>query len=74
MSFTIQKCNIKTIRPGDSRWLLNDGFVMAPRAGLEISIQCPMEYFAILQTAIDNSWITPVAHVYGKELTMDALR
>lgn len=74
MTFTIQDSNIKTIRPGDSKWLLDDGFIMSPRAGLEISIHCPTNYYAILQTAIDNNWITPVAHVYGKELTMDALR
>jgi len=74
MNFTINHCNIRTIRPGDSKWLLDDGFVMSPRAGFEISRHCPDSYIAILQTAIDNDWITPVAHVYGKELTMDALR
>lgn len=74
MNFTTHNCNIRTIRPGDSKWILNDGFMMSPRAGLEISIHCPLEYYAILQTAIDNDWITPVAHVYGKDLTMDALR
>lgn len=74
MTFTLHECNIRTIRPGDKKWLLNDGFVIAPRAGLEISCQCPDSYIAILQTAIDNSWIIPVAHVYGKELTMDTLR
>ena len=66
--------NIKTIRPGDKKWWLEDGFIMSPRAGFEISKHCPDTYVSMLQQAIDNDWITPVAHVYGKELTMDALR
>ena len=54
--------------------MLTDGFVISPRAGFEISDDCPYNHLQILQTCIDRGWIKPVAHVYGKELTMDALR
>jgi len=66
--------NIRTIRPGDPKFMLTDGVVMSPRAGFEISNNCPSEYRKILSTAINAGWLKPVAHVYGKELTMDALR
>ena len=66
--------NIRTIRQGDAKFMLKDGVVICPRAGFEISKDCPYNHLQILQTCIDQGWIKPIAHVYGKELTMDALR
>ena len=66
--------NIRTIRQGDAKFMLKDGVVVCPRAGFEISNNCPAEYKSIFITAINAGWLKPVAHVYGKELTMDALR
>jgi hypothetical protein len=74
MQITSKTTNIRTIRPGDTKFMLTDGFVISPRAGFEISDDCPYNHLQILQTCIDRGWIKPVAHVYGKELTMDALR
>jgi hypothetical protein len=74
MSFTLHQSNIKTIRQGDPKFTLKDKFTTCPRAGFEISKSCPAEYKSIFITAINAGWIKPVAHVYGKELTMDALR
>jgi len=54
--------------------MITDGFVTCPRAGFEISQSCPAEYKSIFVTAINAGWLKPVAHVYSKELTMDALR
>lgn len=68
------KSNIRTIKPNDPRFILNDGLVVCPRAGFEINHACPVEYKLVLQECINNGWIIPVAHVYGKELTMDAMR
>jgi hypothetical protein len=66
--------NIRTIHQGDPKFMLKDNFVMCPRAGFEINEKCPSEYRQILMTCIDLGWLKPVAHVYGKELTMDAMR
>jgi hypothetical protein len=74
MKISTRTTNIRTIRPGDAKFMLTDGFVTSPRAGFEISDDCPYNHLQILQTCIDRGWIKPVAHVYGKELTMDALR
>jgi hypothetical protein len=74
MNLVTRQSNIKTIRQGDPRFTLIDGFVICPRAGFEISQSCPSEYKSIFITAINAGWIKPVAHVYGKELTMDAMR
>ena len=74
MKISTRTTNIKTIRHGDPKFMLVDGIVICPRAGFEINDKCPTEYRQILMTALDVGWIKPVAHVYGKELTMDALR
>jgi len=66
--------NIRTIRHGDAKFMLQDGLMICPRAGFEINEKCPREYKMIIAECIDRGWIKPVAHVYGKELTMDALR
>lgn len=74
MKLTIKESKIRTIRQDDSRFMLNDGIVICPRAGFEINEKCPTAYKQMLMTALDLGWIRPVAHVYGKELTMDAMR
>lgn len=74
MNITVRESKIRTIRQGDSDFMLTDGVVTCPRAGFEISNNCPAEYKSIFITAIKAGWLKPVAHVYGKELTMDALR
>ena len=74
MKFIQQVSKIRTVRQGDSKFMLNDGLVICPRAGFEINEHCPREYRQIIAACIDRGWLKPVAHVYGKELTMDALR
>jgi len=74
MKFVQQISNIRTIRQGDSKFMISDGLVLCPRAGFEINEHCPREYRQIIAACIDRGWLKPVAHVYGKELTMDALR
>ena len=74
MNIKAKESKIVTIRPGDPKFMLTDGFKQCPRAGFEISQSCPAEYKSIFVTAINAGWLKPVAHVYGKELTMDALR
>jgi len=70
----ITQTKIRMIKQGDPQWMLNDGMVVAPRAGFEINQHCPKEYKMIISECINNGWLKPVAHVYGKTLTMDALR
>ena len=74
MNINVREIKIRTIRQGDPKFMLKDDIVVCPRAGFEINEKCPTEYKQMLMTALDLGWIKPVAHVYGKELTMDALR
>jgi len=74
IKFVERKSKIRTVRQGDSQFMLKDDILACPRAGFEIAQQCPREYKLIIAECINNGWLKPVAHVYGKELTMDALR
>ena len=60
--FFNEPTKIKTIRPGDKDWFIIDGLKMAPRAGLEISNDCPYNHLQILQTCIDRGWVKPIAY------------
>ena len=66
--------DIKTIRQGDPNFMINDGMVSYPRAMLHILPNCPRNVQETVNWAVAQGYIKSVAHVYGKELTMDAMR
>lgn len=68
MKITSHKSQIKTIKSNDRRFLINDGLMVSPRAGVEISKSCPYEYRLIINECLKNGWLQPVAHVTEKEL------
>jgi hypothetical protein len=68
MNISVRQSNIRTIRQGDPKFTLIDGFVVCPRAGFEINEKCPREYKLIIAECINNGWIKPVAHVTEREL------
>lgn len=74
MTFTEHKSNIKTIRQGDPKFMLQDGFALYPRAMVHVTPDCPSNVREMINWAISEGYVKAVAHVYGKELTMDALR
>ena len=74
MNIIARESNIRTIRQNDPKFMLIDGLVTCPRAGFEISNTCPGQYKLMIMEAVKNGWLQPVAHIYGKELTMDAMR
>lgn len=66
--------DVKTIRQGDVDFILNDGMIQYPRAMLHITPECPQEIKSKIMWAVNNGYLKCVAHAYGKEVTMDALR
>lgn len=74
MNITVTQSKIKTLRQDDPKFMIYDAFVMVPRAGFELSNTCPKAYKDVILQAIEYGYLKPVANVYGKELTMDAMR
>ena len=68
MILTAKPSMIRTIKPGDNGFTIIDGFVTSPRAGFEISNNCPAEYKSIFITAINAGWLKPVANLTEREL------
>lgn len=65
--------NILTVSPGDAQWYVSDGLKMAARAGVEIDAECPAQYLRMLEFALDEGWIRPVAHIYDYEAVWDTM-
>jgi hypothetical protein len=68
MVYQTRKSQIRTLKQGDNNFTIIDGVMTAPRAGFEISNNCPAEYKSIFITAINAGWIKPVANVTEREL------
>lgn len=64
---------IKTLKPGDKMYKINNGFMTADRASIEISAKCPSRYANIIAECYQNGWISAVAHVTEKEYTIMGL-
>lgn len=68
MNITVNTSAIKTIQSSDPRFLIKDKYVIAPRAGFEISINCPDSYKSVIIQCINKGWLQPVAHMTEREL------
>lgn len=68
MTYTVHQSQIRTIKQGDPKFILQDGLMISPRAGFEINKDCPREYRQIIAACIDQGWLKPVANVTEREL------
>lgn len=68
MNFKIHQSRLRTIKPNDPRFMIQDTYVMAPRAGFHILPECPREYKLVIQECIQRGWLQPVANVTEREL------
>lgn len=73
MTFTLPDNIIKTIRQNDPDFHIDNGIIMAPRAGVEISNSCPRQYKLMIMEALKNGWLQPVAYMRETEYTWEKL-
>lgn len=52
---------------GDSVFKLTDGVVVAPRAGLYITEDCPQQIKLMIADAVSNGWLKPFATMKESE-------
>lgn len=76
MTYTIAINNktIKTIRKGNVDFLIHNGLTMTPRAGFEISNECPRQYKLMIIEAINHGWLQPVAYMKDSEYMWEKLK
>lgn len=68
MNIKLSKSSVRTLKLGDSNFIIKDGLVYTHRAAFEISTKCPENYKVVILECIRNGWLTPVAHVTEREL------
>lgn len=73
MTYIAPDKTIKTIRKDDPDFMIVNGIVMAPRAGFEISNDCPKQYKHMIVEAIKQGWLQPIAYMKDSEYTWEQL-
>jgi hypothetical protein len=73
MTYTLPDTIIKIIRQDDPDFMIDNGIVMAPRAGIEISNDCPTRYKLMIIEATKNGWLQSVAYMKESEYTWEKL-
>jgi hypothetical protein len=73
MTYTIHRSQVHTIRQEDPNFTIQDGITITPRAGFEISNDCPRQYKLMIIEAIKNGWLQPIASVTERELIFAGL-
>lgn len=68
MTFKTTPSSVRTIKKGDPKFMITDGLITAPRAGFEISSECPIQYKDIIQICINMGWLKPIANIKDNEL------
>jgi hypothetical protein len=54
---------IVKLRPGDTDFMIRNGFSLVTRAGIEFDRTCPALYQDLVASLIQRGFITPVAYV-----------
>ena len=73
MSYTLHRSQIHTIRQEDPNFTIQDRLTIAPRAGFEISNDCPRQYKLMIMEATKNGWLQPVAYIKESEYMWEKL-
>lgn len=66
---------IKAIKQGDKDFYFShDGITMTPRAGLEISQVCPSSMRSMIERAILDGYLRPIAYMREDEFMWEKLQ
>ena len=67
-TFNLQENKVQSIRQGDPRFQIKDGFAIYPRAMVHILPQCPWEIRDQINFAIAKGYLQLVANVTEREM------
>lgn len=62
------KSTVHSIKPGDPYYMIDDGIMQCPRAGIEIVDGCPDLWKDCIVKAYNNGYLKPFANVTEKEM------
>lgn len=67
------KRSIRTIRRDDQNFMITDGMYVTPRAGFELSKDCPAYVQQSIEQAVSRGWIKSVAYMTEREYMLIGL-
>ena len=70
MNFTVGESPWVTLREGDPSFQLQGPYTMATRASIEIDVNCPPEFRAIITQAHKQGWLRALAVVPKDDPTL----
>jgi hypothetical protein len=73
LTYTTPDKIIKTIRKDDPDFYIDNGIAIAPRAGFEISNDCPRQYKSMIMESYKNGWLKPIAYIKESEYVWEKL-
>lgn len=73
MKIASYKSSIRVIKSDNPAFHIHDGLITAPRAGFEISTQCPKQWRDVITSSIERGWLKPIANMTEKELILYGL-
>lgn len=64
---TCEETKTHAIKPGDPEFMIHGKFTLTPRASLNVSHKCPIEYSLIIQKCFQRGWINLEANITERE-------
>jgi hypothetical protein len=68
MFIETHRSQIHSIKQGDRHFMIEDGLMMAQRAGIEISDDCPSAWKEVIVKAYNNGYVKPFANITEREM------
>lgn len=68
MNITVNESKVHSIKMGDRNYMIEDGIMQCPRAGIEISNDCPTSWKEVIVKAYNAGYLKPFANVTEREL------
>lgn len=68
------KSMVHSIKPGDRNYMIQDGLMECPRAGIEITDECPPAWKEAIVKAYNNGYLKAFANVTERELLFMGLK
>jgi len=65
---------VRSIKAGDPNFMIQDGLMECPRAGIEITDDCPTAWKEVIVKAYNNGYLKPFANVTERELLFMGLK
>ncbi len=70
----LQESDIVHLKPGDTGFMMVDGFALVSRASIEISLNCPAHIANAIALAMKKGWVRPRASLRQEEYMLDRMR